>query len=481
MTTPVGCLAPGVQSVPGCAPNGEATFLDAGACSKLLRTIPSFATFFGNVRRSIIGLRQSSASGSDAVLALLQSQANLNDQTNQLNYWMRQVSPQLDKLSNELVTSNDALAALPASSSGNAFNAPGIPDSVTLLPGPTLNSLLLYFTRPSFEGASPVVGYELVTFTTDAEALAFTNASPAVTLTEADLVAAVGSAPWNTPHADDQYGIYGDDLRVVSSGLTTGGAGQGLAVRLRAYNTSGEQNAPLFGPWSAPTLVACAASDAEDLKPSVELVTTGVSFSLVEWRAPEVLQPDQSWASVGGLHSYLVAGSSSGGTVVLGGATTIAQIPLTAADTTITVAACATADGTAPVGTSDAQLVQVPTAVPHPSINVRLVTSDPAGAYALVKCAVEDYYSSTAMRYTVTATDASHAGANTVTAVGDSPVPGTSAAHNASILKVVRVPAAPDFLQSSGTEFTFTATAEHASGTPFTSTPCPAEGPFRIP
>jgi hypothetical protein len=481
MTTPVGGFAPGAQSVPGCAPNGEATLLDAGVCSKLVRTIPSFSTFFRNVRHSIVGLRQSSSSSTDAVKILLQTQANVNDQTNQLNYWMRQVSPQLDKLSNELVHSNDVFAALPPTSSGTAFNAPGIPDSITLVPGPALDNLLLYFTRPSFQGASPVVGYELVSFTSNADALAFSNPSPTTTLTEADLITTVSSAPWNTPNADEHYSIYGDELRVVNTGLVTGGAGHGLSVRLRAYNTSGDQNAPLFGPWSTPTLLACAASDAEDLKPSVEQVTTGVSFSLVEWRAPEVLQPDQSWASVGGLHSFLVAGSAnSSGTVVLGGASTIAQIPLTAADTTVTVAACSTADGTAPVGVSGAELVQIPTAVPYPTINVQLVTSDPTGVYALVKCVVEDYYSSTAIRYKVTATDVSSGGANTVTAAGDSPVPGTSAAHNSSILKVVRVPATGS-LQSSGTEFIFTATAEHAAGPPYISVASPAAGPFRIP
>jgi hypothetical protein len=101
-------------------------------------------------------------------------------------------------------------------------------------------------------------------------------------------------------NADDHVAVYG--------------AGQGLRVRLRAYNTSGPAGATMFGEWSAPTLLCCAAATVSDLQPTVEAVIPGASFSLVEWRVPSVRQPDGSPAIVGGLHSYSVAG-----TLVVGG------------------------------------------------------------------------------------------------------------------------------------------------------------------
>jgi hypothetical protein len=477
MTTPVGGYAPGTNDVPGMqggrdpATNGghrNTAFLDAGACSKMMRALPSATSFFRNVRKAVSGLQTQSASNASAIKNLLHAQANLNDQTNQLNYWMRQISPQVDKLTSELVASNDALAALPGISANNV-DAPGMPDSVTLVPGTSINSLMLYFTRPSYTGASAVTGYEMVTFTSANDALLFSNASAAVDLSEATLAAAL-VAPWTTANADEFYGAYGTDLRFVSSGLVTGGAGQGLSVRLRAYNTSGVNGANLYSEWSTPTLLVCAASSAESFNPVVESVTTGASYSLVEWRRPSVRQPDNSWAYVGGIHSYLI-----GTTAVLGGSSSIAQVALTTADATVTVAASTAADGSSPIGVSAPYSVAVPATVVPPTLSVVLV-EDPRGFYAQITCNLTDYYSTTAITYTVMGTDTSNSN-STDTATGTSAVPGSSG--SASVLTRVRFPTS-GYLRA-GHTYTFTATARHATGSPlaglagsagvFTSTP----------
>jgi hypothetical protein len=475
MTTPVGGYAPGTNDVPGMQGGRDSTngghrnvaFLDAGACSKMLRALPSATSFFRNVRKAVSGLQTQSASNTSAIKNLLHSQANLNDQTNQLNYWMRQVSPQMDKLNSELVASNDALAALPDSSANNV-DAPGMPDSLTLVPGPSVNNLLLYFAKPSYSGASAVTGYEMVTFTSAADALAFNNASAAVDLTETALTAAL-TVPWTTTNADEYYNVYGTDLRFMNSGLVTAGAGQGLSVRLRAYNTSGTNGANLYSEWSAPTLLVCAASDAASFKPVIENITLGVSYSLIEWRVPMVQQPGNSWAAVGGIHSYMI-----GTTPVLGGSSSVAQIALGSSTTSVTVAASTAADGTSPIGTSDAFTVVVPIVVKTPSLSVSLV-QDVAGVYAMVGCFVSDYYTNTAIEYTVTATDLSN-GNSTETNTGTTTVPGTD---GDSLLKQVRMPASGYFI--TGHNYIFSATAAHANGTPYTSASSPASGPYVIP
>jgi hypothetical protein len=463
-TTPVGGYAPGTNDVPGMQGGRDATngghrnvaFLDAGACSKMLRALPSMTSFFRNVRKSVSGLQTQSASNTSAIKNLLHSQANLNDQTNQLNYWMRQASPQMDKLNSELVASNDALAAL-LDSSANNVDAPGMPDSLTLLPSLTVDNLLLYFARPSYAGSTAITGYELVTFTTAGYALAFSNGSAAVQLTESALAAAVGAAPWNTAQADEFYSVYGDELRFVSSGLVTGGAGQGLCVRLRAYNTSGANGANLYSEWSAPTLLVCAAASTAALKPKVEAITAGAAYSLIEWSAPAVRQPDGSVARVGGIHSYMV-----GGTAVVG-STTVAQVPLASGTTSVTVAACSTADGSSPIATSDAFPVTVPTAMPRPSMSILLIPSG-SGVYASLQMNVTDYYSTTSTLYTVSGvdnTDSAYSG----TASGTTADPATAA--DGSMVCTVRFPASGNLRPSSS--YTFTATAQHATGTPYTS------------
>jgi hypothetical protein len=469
-TTPVGGYAPGTNDVPGMqggrdpATNGghrNVAFLDAGACSKMLRSLPSMTSFFRNVRKSVSGLQTQSASNSSAIKNLLHAQANLNDQSNQLNYWMRKTSPELDKLNSELVAGNDALASLPDNSS--LLDAPNVPDGITLLPGAALNNLVLYFTRPSYTGASEVAGYELVTFASASDALTMTNPTTpaglgASALTETALTAAL-AAPWTTANADEFYGVYGTDLRFVSSGLVTGGAGQGLCVRLRAYNTSGANGANLYSDWSAPTLLVCAASSPTELQPVVESVTPGVAYSLVEWRAPSVRQPDGSWAAIGGLHSYTVNGT----TTVVGGATTLAQVPLAGGASNVTVGACTTADGSAPVATSSPFAVVVPSAVPAPQVHVQLAPGA-SGAFANVACNVADYYSTTAMTYTLTLVDQT-GGNTTTTVIGSSLVPGST--QDASLRTLVRVPVS-GFLEPKHT-YSLTATAQHASGSPSTS------------
>jgi hypothetical protein len=470
MTTPVGGYAPGTNDVPGMQGGRDSTngghrnvaFLDAGACSKMLRALPSATSFFRNVRKAVSGLQTQSASNTSAIKNLLHSQANLNDQTNQLNYWMRQVSPQMDKLNSELVASNDALAALPDSSSNNV-DAPGMPDSVTLLPSLTVDNLLLYFARPSYAGSTAVTGYELVTFTTAGYALAFSNGSAAVQLTESALAAAVGAAPWNTAQADEFYSVYGDELRFVSSGLVTGGAGQGLCVRLRAYNTSGANGANLYSEWSAPTLLVCAAASTAALKPKVEAIMAGVSYSLIEWSAPAVRQPDGSVARVGGIHSYMV-----GGTAVIG-SSTIAQVPLASGTTSVTVGACSTADGSSPIATSDAFAVTVPTVVPRPSMTIQLIPSG-TGVYASIRMNVTDYYSTTPIRYTVNGVDSTN-NAYSGTATATSADSALSA--EGSLVTLVRFPTSGN-LQSSST-YSFTAVAEHATGSAYTSGPAAAQ------
>jgi hypothetical protein len=420
-TTPVGGYAPGTNDVPGMqggrdpATNGghrNVAFLDAGACSKMLRSLPSMTSFFRNVRKSVSGLQTQSASNSSAIKNLLHAQANLNDQSNQLNYWMRKTSPELDKLSSELVAGNDALASLPDNSS--LLDAPNVPDGITLLPGAALNNLVLYFARPSYTGASEVAGYELVTFASASDALTMTNPTTpagldASALSETALTAAL-AAPWTTANADEFYGVYGADLRFVSSGLATGGAGQGLSVRLRAYNTSGANGANLYSDWSAPTLLVCAASSPTELQPVVESVTTGASFSLVAWRRPSVRQPDGSYAIIGGVHSYTIEG-----TTVVGGVTSVAQVVLAPTVTSVIVGACTTADGTTPVAQSAPFPVVVPATLPQPELHVTSRTdADTGKMYVTARAIIPDpYYEPGLVTYALTAIDQT-AGTSTV-------------------------------------------------------------------
>jgi hypothetical protein len=366
----------------------------AGTCSKTLRALPSLSTFLRTVRTSLAKLTSQTASTSAAVQNLLHSQADFGNQAAAIHYGMRAASSQLDGMQLELRTSDDALlASQSADDLDAANNAPGIPDSLTFLPSTTLGATMLYFVKPDYAGGSPIVGYEYATYASVDDAWNFAAAGSAVTyVSEDDLSAAIQQAPWNTPNADSMFTLYGTDLRVLTN------LPDGVCLRIRAKNLGGARGTALYSDWSAPTAVCKAASSPDEFKPVVEHITTGCQASLVEWKLPAVRQPDGSWASVGGIHSY-----SINGTVVHGGDVCVASVQLApAGSVAVTVAASAAAFGTPVIGTSDPVTALIPNRLPTPTIvDFRIVTEPGEQSHALITCKAAGQYSGVPLRFTV--------------------------------------------------------------------------------
>jgi hypothetical protein len=452
MTTPVGGYAPGTNDVPGMQGGRDATngghrnvaFLDAGACSKMLRSLPSMTSFFRNVRKSVSGLQQQSSSNTSAIKNLLHAQANLNDQSNQLNYWMKKTSPELDKLHTELVAGNDALGSMTFE---DGAVAPNCPDGILLVPGPSAGSFVLYYVEPSYIGTTPITKYQVDWYPTATDAL--TNGT-SIVVNSADALPTGGYAT----SADGMYEIYGESLRV----LTTLPTGSALCVRVRAANTSGASSAELWSEWSAPTLL-CTPAASGDLVPAIRSIVTGCDESLVEWRLPQVRQPDGSYVLVAGLHSFKVTGSPAP-TVVAGDAVSVAQIPLSAgAAVSVTVAAYSDEAGATIVATSAAAICSVPAAMPAPSLSARLVTSG-SDTYALLTCSLPNYYSPVQLSYEVTSTIVTGSTAiSAITGLSQDPATVMDASMNATI----RVPSSGFF--AAGATYSFTAKVAQTSGT----------------
>lgn len=437
-------------------------FLDAGVCSKTVRALPAMTKYFQNLRNALTGLHSQTKSNTTAINSLLQRQADINNETNLLNYWMRQVSPQLDKLNLETGYGNSALAGM--NMSANSVNdSPSVPDALTLVPAPSIGDLMLYFARPVYTGNAALSAYEIVTFMSETDAMSWLNASDVITLAEVTLMSVIETAPWNTPGCDDMYTIYGSDLRVVTSHDASTLVGE-VCIRIRAKNESN-----LWSSWSAPTLLCKAASTAAELNPFLDDIIAGCTISFVSWRVPMVQQTDKSYAIVGGIHSYMI-----NGVLVEGGSYSAAQIALISGP--VTVKPCTDEVGGVDVGESNVISVVIPTQMPAPLITVRLVNTLEGDTYAIVTCVIShDYYSITDVKYTVTATNITTNSSLVITGVSSNDV--LTSTFTAPI--EIRVPDAPGFL-TPGNSFVFSATAEHATGTPHVSTSSPDVGPFFI-
>lgn len=427
-------------------------FLDAGSCSKVVRALPNMAKYFKNLRSIIVGMQGQSKSTNNALGNLLRGQSDINNETNLLNYWMRQMSPHMTKMNSELRTGNDALAGM-HTRDPTTSNAPNPPDALTLLPAPVIGELMLYFVRPSYSGTTVVTGYELVTFPTTQDAMKWTNASETFALNETSLAAATNTAPWNTPHCDDMFSLYGKDLRIVTA-TDVAGLTSDICIRIRAKNTSGLKKADLWSQWSAPTLVCKAAESQEELQPFLEDIIPGCELSLVSWRAPMVQQSDESFAFVGGIHSYMI-----NGTIVTGGSSTAAQVPLgpRGESVTVTVTACTDAVGTIEIGESDEMTADIPTAMPYPVVSV-VLTKDDNGAFALVNVSIQDdYYTDTGVKYTITANNITSGGAVITSVIHGSDPNELDPAHT----MIARVPSTGYLVTDA--IYSFYATAEHVS------------------
>lgn len=483
MTTPAGGYAPGANDLPGMSVGTDVSgthrnvgFLDAGTCSKTVRALPAMANFFRNVRNALGGLQNQTQANTGAVQNLMQTQADFNNETNLLNYWMRQVSPQMDKVNIELVTSNDALAGM-QTSNPTSSDQPGVPDGLTLLPSPEIDggggySLMMYFVRPSYSGSSAITGYEMVTFPSEADGLSWSNSSVPQSYEETDLATLTNSSPWNVANCDDMFSVYGRDLRVIPTGIPSD-----CCVRVRARNTSGVGSAVLWGPWSAATMVCKAAQGPADLTPQLDSVIPGCALSLVSWRVPMVRQSDFSYAPVGGIHSYFINEPAN---VVAGGSSCVAQIPLVQTALiapldamSVFVRACRGADGSLPIGTaSNSLIITVPLVMPPPRIDVRIVT-ETTGSYALINCGVYDYYTDTVVKYTAVAHDLT-SGIQTLLNIANSSDPAAlDPVHRCQ----VRLPAI-GYLSPSH-NYSFSATAQHVAMV-YESVSCANVGPFLI-
>jgi len=409
-------------------------FLDAGVCSKTVRALPAMSRFFKGLRNTLGGMQNQTTANTGAVRNLQQTQADFNNETNLLNYWMRQVSPQMDKLNIELRQGNDALAGMQAAQGGtSSSDAPGIPDALMLLPSMAVGKLMLYFVRPSYTGTTPISDYEYCSFGTSALAQANDAATTVVSVTKDD---AAAKGDYIVDGADDMYAMYGTDLCVIEdldpAALLPVTTYTAMAIRIRAKNGGG-----LVGAWSAPTMQVTPAT-ALDLKPVVLDVVPGVGQSLVSWRVPRVNHPAPppspplfggagdlgGYAYVAGIHSYTISTGpalptnsvlADCGTLVVNGSTSVAQLPLVgtvpAGDLAVTVtanvgAAIHTSTGpldTIPISQASDRFVLVggiPLKVPAPRLSVQV-----RGLVAYVNATIPDYYIYETMTYTITATN----------------------------------------------------------------------------
>lgn len=440
--------------------------MDGGTCSKVINNLPALLSFLSKIRSSLTGLKGQVSSNTRLVQQLQQAQASVGNGTHVINSWMRQASAQMDKLNTEIGMGNDSLttsAVAMATSSQSSSESPGVPNAITLVPGTAVNQLLLYFVRPSYSGSTPISGYEIAVFRTLANALSWSGLTETITLTDDP-----PTPPFNH-NSNDMYSIYGSDLRVVYNHIALQSA-QGSVVRVRASNTSGTNGDTLWSSWSAASMLCVPATNVDQLKPAIEDVIPGANFSQVSWRVPMIQQPDQSWAIVGGIYSYMIASH-----MVMGGSTSTAQIPLVSTDTSITVEAMSH-DGIAAVqfSISDPFSVVIPLVVSTPHINVRLI-QDKDGTYAMVYCTLVDYNADTTIKYNVS--DTEHTITNAIVGQDSSDLDEGTSAN-------VRMPL-NGYLKPGQTYF-FEAFAEHAvigddSVDPKQSSVSPTAGPFHIP
>lgn len=365
-----GSYVPGANSLPGTI-NGRSDdglhrhnmFQDAGVCSKVVRELPMLAGFFKNVRNALRNVQEQSRSNASAIANLLQSQADMNNESNLLSYWMRQISPHLDKTNFELSQANDALASFDFGNGPIESDKPGVPTSITVLPFVEGGKALFFWDPPSYSGSSPITRYEYRVFQSivaipevsggtsaqvNAHNPAIFDVTPIVSITDIDAKRGTTDDPpgvifkgQDMPdmfYGLDMYEMYGDDLRaVVISGPNVTSEDE-LSVRIRAVNTSGIGDTDLEGPWSAASR-NCKTISTTDvaIKPLVTNVVTGLNFHLISWMHPSVKQSDGTRAPLAGVHGYNVNGISVSGTfpvygslgcgIQVAGTRTMVQVP----------------------------------------------------------------------------------------------------------------------------------------------------------
>jgi hypothetical protein len=132
---------------------------DAATCSSVTRMFPQLTQGLRNILRSLTGVEKQVAATSIATLNLLHAQADMANQSNLMNYRMRQLSSAMDGVRNALTQANTTLEVV---SSDPSANAPGIPDALTLLPGPLPMTSVIYWVPPSYRGSTDSISsYEL--------------------------------------------------------------------------------------------------------------------------------------------------------------------------------------------------------------------------------------------------------------------------------------------------------------------------------
>jgi hypothetical protein len=543
-TVPIGGYDPGTNDIPGMVPGRGAfdgprnsAFLSSGACSKIIRNLPQLGRFFSTVKKAINNLEREARVNGGAIQHLLQSQSNLNDNTNIINYWMRQVTPHLDQTNLQLVQANDALLGQSENDGPTDADQPGLPSSVTVLPYVAPGKALVSWLPPNYSGSSSVAAYEYKLFHTDGATAASTFAMTptafataeifSITDAIAKLTTTTGGFVENRTdasgfHLSNLYDIYGSELRAtVVSAAPTAIPGDEISIYMRALNTSGVGGANLPGKWTSPTLDCLTLSDGDSLAPVVHSVVTGVNYHLIQWNAPTEIQSDGAPSEIAGIYGYNINGSlvtpaaptpayfpdlvTAGCGVQVTGTRNICQIPVQVvgasiigtSDNRVYVTSCADIATSVPGSkqtalangrSTDFTAFTLHLTVPAPRISVNLrskMVSAASQYYVSVNSLVPDFYEPTAIVYTVFAND--------LTAPAADPSQRTNTASSSTPLNVnqpalstfsvtVTVPnqqdATPTYL-TKGHSYNFTAQAAVSGG--FTSAECISVGPFDVP
>jgi hypothetical protein len=543
-TIPVGGYDPGTNDIPGMVPGRGAidgprnsAFLSSGTCSKLIRQLPQLGRFFSTVKKAINNLEREARVNSHAIQNLLQTQSNLNDNTNIINYWMRQVTPHLDQTNLQLVQANDALLGQSENDGPTDADQPGLPSSVTVLPYVEPGKVLVSWLPPNYSGSSTVASYEYKVFRTDGATTASTFAGTQADFATATINAITDALAKLTTttggfvevrqdatgfHLSNLFDIYGAELRaMVISAQPTAVPGDEISICMRALNTSGVGGANLPGKWTSPTLDCLTLSNGDSLAPVVHSVVTGVNYHLIQWNAASKIQSDGAPSEIAGIYGYNINGTlvtppgpdpayfpdltTAGCGVQVSGTRNICQIPvqvlgsniISTSDHRVYVTACADIATSTPGSkqvaltngrSTDFTAFTLNLTVPPPRISVNLrskMVSAASEYYVSVSALVPDFYEQTAITYTVFANDLTSPAGNPALrpkTISSSTPLNISQPALSTFSVSVSVPnqqdVTPTYL-TKGHSYNFTAQAAVSGG--FTSAECVSVGPFDVP
>ncbi len=277
---------------------------DKGACSKVFTMLPRIGTFATAVRDSLVTLSTNVNSTANAVVSLQATQGSVADSTHFFNYWMGQQSAVLDTSNALLKSSTDNLVVLAKQAPSTILNRPGVPTSLTLIPGAGPDEVRFYWLKPTYTGSTDVSTYNVGLY-----AAGGTAASNVSDTSEGDYnYDASGDNAYNS-----LYLMYGANLKMAT--LTTTST-VGFCATVTAVNTSGINGANLSGSESGKTgLISWfAANSAGFPAPAVNFVASGYYGVYVSW-SPALANQSAVLTGygpieVGGHNSYLVYGDA---------------------------------------------------------------------------------------------------------------------------------------------------------------------------